>query len=175
MQKSIIIIILFSELLFTGCKKDSNQNNNPPTPPAFQSYIKFKLDNVQTECNAQITASYFPLIPDTAIAISGGWNSGAIRLAISGDQQVLTTGTYTFSPIKWHGATYWTSSPGGIRYTAGTDLFGGNMYSGSGYITITQFSAQYVKGTFEFITGIDIPTNTFKTVTNGEFYVKRGN
>lgn len=173
MQKGFIIILLVSELLFAGCKKDNDQNNSPATPPAFQSYIKFKLDNVLTECNAQITASYFPLIPDTSISISGGWNSVGIKLDVSGNQQLLTTGTYTFNSAKWHSGTIWANSPT-VRYVAGMDLFL-NMYSGSGYITITEISAQYVKGTFEFITGIDIPTNTFKTVTNGEFYVKRAN
>ncbi len=174
MQKAIIIIILFSELLFTGCKKDSNQTNPPATPPAFQSYIKFKVDNVPVECNAQISASYLPLIPDTSIWIAGASNIADIRLQVSGNQQLLTTGTYTFNSAKWHSGTIWTKSPGAVRYVAGMDLFLMN-YSGSGYVTITEISAQYVKGTFEFITGIDIPTITFKTVTNGEFYVKRNN
>ena len=168
-----LAITIFSLFLLPGCKKDKTQNNTPPPPPPFQSYIKFKLDNVQTECTAFITATYIPSNPDTAININGSWNTGAMRLEVSGNHQLLTPGTYTFNSGKWHSGTIWTTNPG-MKYVAGMDLYPlNNIYSGSGSITITEISTQYVKGTFEFITGIDIPTNTFKTVINGEFYIKR--
>jgi Family of unknown function (DUF6252) len=168
MQK--IIIIAFIYIMFSGisCKKNDSQNTIPP----FQSYIRFKLDNVQTECTSLIKATYFPQFPDTAITISGAFAAGAIALYIH-NAQLLAPGIYTFNSAKGYSGTIWTNGPGAIRYVAGADLFL-NLYGGSGQITITEISTVYVKGTFDFVTAVDIPTNTFKTVTNGTFNIKRG-
>lgn len=169
MQKIIIRFGICTSILCISCKKN-NIPDNVPIPP-FQSYIKFKLDNVQTECNSLIKATYFQQFPDTAITISGAFAIGSIALRAS-NSPLLTPDTYTFNSAKWHSGTIWTNSPSAVRYVAGADLFL-NLYNGSGQITITEISTGFVKGTFEFITGVDIPTNTFKTVTNGEFNIKR--
>jgi Family of unknown function (DUF6252) len=169
MQKIINIIFFSALLLCLGCKKYPPQN----TSPVFQSYLKFKLNNVPIECTALIKATYFlpSITPDTAITITGSWADGDIALAVI-KGQLLTPGTYTFTSSKLHSGTIWTKSPAG-RYIAGADLFLG-VYNGSGQITITEISTDYVKGNFDFITGVDITTNTFKTVTSGEFHIKRG-
>lgn len=170
MKKVIILILLFSQFFSISCKKDNSQNNTPPTP--FQNYIKFKLDNVQTECTSLIKATYFQSLPDTSIKISGAWNAGSFALDLSGNGQTLKPGIYTFNSTKWHSGTIWTTSPA-IRYVAGMDLYL-NIFEGSGNVTISEISNEYIKGTFEFITGIDIPTSTFKTVASGVFHIKRG-
>jgi hypothetical protein len=167
LQKAIIITVVFASLCCASCKKSA--------PPPFQSYLKFNLDAVQTECNAHIKATFMSpsLGPDNILTISGDWAGGSIELDLN-DGQVLIPGTYTFQSRKWRTADIWINEPTGRYYSAG---WGGLLKSrlyGSGQITISEISPEYVKGTFEFVTGVDIHTTDLKTVTNGEFHIKRG-
>jgi hypothetical protein len=45
--------------------------------------------------------------------------------------------------------------------------------TGSGKLVILETSHEYVKGNFEFITGVTSSTNQKRTVTHGEFHIKR--
>ena len=160
-------------ILFAGCKKTKE-------PAPQQNYIRFTIDGVAVECKAYTHAS-IPQNPDRIIGISGNYPGGSIELKLT-EGSSLTAKQYLFEPFTDRSGEIWTSGPTGTHYGAGSGLFYPNV-DGSGQITITEISAGtgtvymndgYVKGTFEFTTAIDISTNTFKTVTAGEFYVKRG-
>ncbi|OSZ77563.1 hypothetical protein CAP36_14410 [Chitinophagaceae bacterium IBVUCB2] len=166
-MKKIIIATLCSILFFSSCKK----SNSPDPTPVFQSYLKFKLDGVTTECTSLINATYFAGIPDSVVTVTGAWANGSIAFRAS-KKPLLTTGTYPFMSTKWDHGTIWTQTPA-ARYVAGADTHL-SSYGGSGQIIITEQSSQYVKGTFEFITVQDPATGIFKTVTDGEFHIKRG-
>lgn len=170
MKKSTWLFLTPIILFFISCTDKGDQS----PPPAVQSYIKFKLDNNQVQCTSLITASYFTSVPDSQLTINGAWSTGSFKLEISGSNSPLVPGNYTFAANKWHSGHIFTNSPAG-RFVAGMDLFL-NSFNGSGNVNITDISPQYVKGTFEFITGIDSsnPSLPAKTVTAGEFYVKRG-
>ncbi len=170
MQKLIIILSIYCIVLCNACKKNSDANNTPT--PTFQSYVRFYMNNAETECTTLIKATYFPQFPDTAIMISGAFAGGAIALYVH-NAQILTPGTYTFNAGKGYSGIIWTNSPNAVRYVAGADSFL-NLYGGSGQITIIEISSGYVKGSFEFITEVDKATNTYKSVTNGIFNIKRG-
>jgi hypothetical protein len=167
MKRTIILIVIFAVLSGVNCKKDNTQS--------FQSYLKFKLDNVQTECNAHITATYLPstISPDVIITISGNWTDGAIALKLN-EGQVLTPGTYIFQNGTSRSGELWTTGPLARYYAAvGGGVFNPSI-NDSGQITITEISADYIKGSFDFVTHVDGSTNTFKTITSGEFHIKRG-
>jgi Family of unknown function (DUF6252) len=167
MKRVIVIGVVFTAVLVASCKK----NNTQP----FQSYLKFKLDNVQTECNSHISATYLPptVGADNIISISGNWVGGAVALKLN-EGQVLTPGTYIFQTGTWRSGEIWTDGPASRYYGAGGGGDFNSLVYGSGHIIITAISAEYVKGNFNFVTYIDGATNSFKTVTNGEFYIKRG-
>lgn len=155
--------------LFLGCKKSSDQS-------PFMSYLRFNLDGVRTECNNHIRATYLPstIGPDEIISISGDWSGGSIELKIqnpSSPSQPLTPMKYIFEPFTQRSGTIWITGPTGSLYGAGSCFFCPQV-DGSGSITITEISPEYVKGSFEFITAATY--STFKTVTNGEFHIKRG-
>lgn len=159
--------LLFGFLLcLISCKKDNNE-------PAFQSYLRYKLDGVQVESNAHIKATYLPptIGPDKVITISGDWSGGSISLYLN-ESQVLAAGQYLFDPFTWRTGEVWASGPGG-RYYIGGSCLGCATVTGSGKVIITEINAEYVKGSFEFVTGVDAATSTFKTVTDGEFHIKR--
>ncbi len=165
MNKILIAFLLAT--LFAGCKKSD-------TPPSFQSYIRFKLDGGQTECTEHIRATYLPATigPDNVITISGDWPGGSISLYLN-ESVVLSARQYLFEPFKWRSGEIWTTGPSGRHYGGGSCL-ACSQVDGPGQITFTEINAEFVKETFEFVTGVDIATTAFKTVTNGEFHIKRG-
>ncbi len=161
------IAIACSVFALSGCKKDN-------TGAAFQSYLRYKVDGVQVESNTHIRATYLPATigPDQVITISGDWSGGSLSLYLN-EPQVLAVGQYLFNPFTWRTGEVWTSGPSGRYYIGGSCLSCATT-TGSGKIDITEISAEYIKGTFEFVTGTDAATSTFKTITNGEFHIKRG-
>ncbi len=165
MKKIIPCILLIITVCLIACKKNDVE-------PAFTSYLRFNLEAVPTACNTRINASYLPpaIGPDKIITLSGTWANGSIEFYLN-EAEVLKAGNYPLQADKWRIFTLYSSDPNGRTYTAGAS---GGIVFGSGSITITEISAEYVKGNFEFITGIDGATNTFKTVTNGDFHIKRG-
>ena len=171
MKKNIVIAAVFIALLNIHCKK--NENNTDP----FQSYLRFKIDNVQTECNAHIKATYMPptIGPDNIISISGSWGGGSIELGLNeaSSGQVLTTGTYTFLPGMVRSGELWITTFPSAYYSG----FGGGVFNplvlGSGQVTFSEVSPGYVKGSFECVL-TDLAGTTLKVITSGEFHIKRG-
>ena len=157
---------MFFPILFAGC---TTNLDNPP----FSSYLRFKADGVQTECTEHIRATYLPptISPDKVITISGDWAGGSISLYLN-EPDVLVARQYLFEPFTWRTGECWVSGPS-ARYYIGGSCLGCSSVTGSGKITFLEINPGYVRGTFEFVTGIDPATNTFKTVTNGEFHINR--
>ena len=93
-------------------------------------------------------------------------NSGSIRIDIPatfGETKV----TDNFNSLR-----FTLFGIDNTNYYAGDGGISGGVI-GSGKINILELSNDYVKGTFDFITGPDAITRVKKAVTNGEFYFKR--
>ena len=162
-MKSELKISLWAILIsisIAGCKKSNDQ--------PFQSYIRMAINGTAVACNANIKATA-PLLgsADGYITISGDWATGSVKLEINEGSQI-TPGDYLFEAGKFRQATVRVSGQG---YLAGAVLFGPVI--GSGKIKILEISNDYVKGSFEFITGIFPLGGISQTVTNGEFHIKR--
>ncbi len=154
-------------LLLANCSKP-----NDSTPNSFTSYIKGKVDGVVFECTTNISATKpFPTGADVYLEINGGWSTGSVYLIINNGtgSAAIAPGAYIFETSKyWRG----TITVDGRSYGAG----GGYITTplqGSGKITILEISSEYVKGSFEFTSKPDDVSGVVKTVTNGEFYIKR--
>ncbi|RZK23834.1 MAG: hypothetical protein EOO56_03685 [Hymenobacter sp.] len=77
-------------------------------------------------------------------------------------------GTYLFAPASASWATY---TAGGVKYYAGTAPgYSTGAVLGGGTITVTEYTASSIMGTFSF-TAVDPVTGTTKTVVGGKFYV----
>ena len=164
---SVFLIIVSSSV---ACKKDGK--------PSVQNYMRFKLDGMQVECDKHFYASYRSTVgPDANITFYAGWGDNALdfQLFTLGTTDI-TPGQYVFGPNKAYWAQLWpngTTSGSGISYSAGSVAQSATI-AGSGQITIIEINADYIKGSFDFITGTNSITGLFKTVTNGEFLIKRG-
>ena len=84
----------------------------------------------------------------------------------------FTAGTYNFQTGVVRNATKYQNNDG---YAAGffCPSFSTCLFYGSGKIIIQEINKKYIKGTFEFVTDVNAATSTFKTVSNGEFYINR--
>jgi hypothetical protein len=173
MKLSLKSVPVFTIILLSiaACKKDNKQS--------VQNYMRFKLDGVQVTCDGKFGASYKSTVgPDANITFYSGWGDNAL------DFQIFTyattdimPGQYVFGPGKAYFAQLWpngTLTTPGIHYSyeAGS-IISSPSIPGSGQITITEINADYIKGNFDFITGVNSATGLFKTVTNGEFLIKR--
>jgi hypothetical protein len=157
MKFSVAAIIIF--LLFANCSKSKDSSTNSA------SYLKGKIDGVAFECNSHIHATRPQPPGDSHLVFSGDWSTGSIELINSNSSGSITPGEYIFVASEYRRGTIWIN---GFPYGAGDDPSSGTLH-GSGKITILEISSEYVKGNFEFTTY----ANPVKTVTNGEFYIKR--
>ena len=165
---SVIIFILLS---LVGCKKDNSPDSS------FTSYLRGKIDGVAFECTSNIFASrpYHETDFSNDVTIKGEWPLYSIHLFVHSGGSNITTGTYVFQSDKIHFAQI--SNYSAIYYFAGVHSTFYSPYSGligSGRITITEISYKNIRGTFEFVTDTNYITKLSKTVTDGEFYIKRG-
>jgi hypothetical protein len=170
-KSSIRLSTVFFLLLcfFSGCSKNKDSN--------IQSYLKGKLDGVAFECTSNIRAFKPMPVPgqgdDPTLIVTGDWPMYSLKLNIFGEGSSITTGDYVFRSDKNRSATLWHN--GTVAYYAGHSSCLGcpaQLY-GSGRITITEISEKILRGTFEFTTATDPVTMISKTVSEGEFYIKR--
>jgi len=168
MKKLFVFTVLIISIC--SCKK----NNDTPV----QSFIRFKLNGTQVECDNKIWASYKSTVgPDASITFYGRWQDNEIDFEMFNNSVEITSGQYVFSPSNAFSAIIWpngTAQTNGVHYSflAGTPL-GASTTAGSGQIIITEINSNYIKRSFEFITDVNSSTGTFMTVTNGEFNIKR--
>lgn len=159
-------------LSIAACKKDGKPN--------VQNYMRFKLDGVQVECDGKYYATpKLTVGPDANITFSAGWGDNALDFQLFTQATTdIIPGQYVFAPGKsywaqlWPNGTYYTPGPH-YSYEAGS-IASSSTIAGSGQITIIEINAEYIKGSFDFITGVNSINGLFKTVTNGEFLIKRG-
>ena len=151
-----------------SCKKGSDD---------FTNYIKGKLDGVAFESNSNIKAFKPMPVPgqngsDPTLIITGDWPMYSLKLNIYGEGSSISKGTYVFQADKNRSATLWYN--GVDAYYAGNgSSFLPLQLHGSGRITILEISEKSIKGTFEFISEVNGANMLSKTVTEGEFHIKR--
>lgn len=157
------IVIACIVLSLSACKKETDTST---------SYLKGKVDGVAFECNSNITATAGGA-GDKTIFFRGDVSPWSFRFYLDGQGSDISAGTYNFQTGIVRNAVVYQNNDG---FSAGyfCDPFAPCVFYGSGKITIQGISKKYIKGTFEFVTAVNPATGTFKTVSNGEFYVKRG-
>ena len=172
MKKTVLLACLAIAIIFSfgSCKKNNESS----------SYIKGSIDGAAFECTSGIQANKPMPLPsgpsDPSLFIKGIWDGYSIKLLLNeqASGRSLSTGTYTFESGKDGSATIWQNNTESFYAGSSSFCFGCPItLSGRGTITISEISKNHVKGSFEFVTGVNMPTSTIKTVTNGEFYVKR--
>ncbi len=162
MKLSSVVIAYFIFSL-SACKKETGTGSN--------SYLKGKVDGVAFECNSDIRATAGGA-GDKTIFFRGSVSPWSFQFYLDGQGSDITAGTYNFQTGIVRNAIVYQNNDG---YSAGyfCPSFSPCSFYGSGKITIQEISKKYIKGTFEYITDVSPATSTFKTVSNGEFYIKR--
>ena len=153
-----ILLLIFIQL---GCSKDSD----------LPDFLKCKIDGVPFACSSGFRASSKDA-RSSALFFEAAAPGYFFKFFIDEQGTDIKTGTYVFEYGKIRSATFYENNNG---YSSGyyKCLFGPCILYGSGKITITSINKKHVEGTFEFITAVDGSTNTFKTVTDGEFNINR--
>ncbi|HQW44488.1 MAG: DUF6252 family protein [Chitinophagaceae bacterium] len=161
MKLSSIVIACFV-LSLSACKKDIDTSS---------SYLKGKVDGVAFDCNSNIWATRGDA-GDKIISFRGNVSPWSFQFYLDGQGSNITAGTYNFQTGIEHSAVLYQNSDG---YSAGYFCSLGSpcSFRGSGKIIIQEITKKYIKGTFEYVTDVNAATSTFKTVTNGEFNIKR--
>lgn len=155
---SLLILVITN----SSCKKDISSSN----------YLRGKVDGVGFECATSDISATTGSAGESTIFISGGWPSYTLRLLMDGQGTDITEGTYTFQTGKKLNAVIWqNNTPYSTGYFCG--FFTPCTFSGSGRITILEINKKKIRGTFEFTTGIYAGTGLFKTVTDGDFFIRR--
>lgn len=167
MKMVFITAALSVMLLLVYCSKSNDFS---------ASYLKGTMDGIAFECTANIQANKPEPIPglgsDPTLRITGEWPLYSLKLILHNSGSSLSVGTYVFEGGQTRSATIVHN--GVDSYYAGNGgLFNPVSLYGSGRITIQEINSMYVKGSFEFVTAVNSTTGNFKTVTNGEFYIKR--
>ncbi len=161
MKPKILIAFLLISMSYIACKKDKS------TIP-FQSYLKYKMDGVQIECNEYLDARLTSTDGNSQmLTLDGKKAEVSIELELFEDHK-LTAGQYVFSADELRRGTIWIDQK---IYYAGDEGINNNLL-GSGKITITEINDGFVKGTFDFKTDPDFITHISKDITEGEFYMK---
>ncbi|MFZ1262916.1 MAG: DUF6252 family protein [Chitinophagaceae bacterium] len=162
-MKLLSIVIACFVLSLSACKKENDTS---------ASYLKGKVDGVAFECNSDIRATT-GAAGDATIFFRGDVSPWSFRFYLDGQGSDITAGTYNFQTGILRNAVVYQNNDG---YAAGyfCDPFAPCVFYGSGKIIIQEINKKYIKGTFEFVTNVSGATGTFKTVTDGEFHIKRG-
>lgn len=154
-------------LLFANCSKPKDFTTN---------YMRGKIDGVAFDCIANIKAFKPMPVPgqgsDPTIIITGNWPMYSLKLNIYGEGSSITAGTYVFQADKNRSATLWYNNIDAY-YAGNGSIFLPPQLHGSGRITILEISENFIRGTFEFTSEVDPGTMISKTVSEGEFYIKR--
>ena len=161
-MKLLSIVIACFVLSLSACKKENDTS---------ASYLKGKVDGVVFECNSNMTATAGGA-GDKTIFFRGDVSPWSFRFYLDGQGSDITAGTYNFQTGVVRNATIYQNNDG---YAAGffCPSFSPCLFYGSGKIIIQEINKKYIKGTFEFVTDVNAATSTFKTVSNGEFYINR--
>ena len=146
--------ILFIALAIAGvsCKKDSD-NPTGGSGGVFKATIDGQVRSTSNPTFA---------LNSGMLNISGAFASGGMMSITV--QNFTAPGTFTIGGGNMHMGMYWPSARSNDQYVASGIL-------GTGTITVTAYSANNVKGTFNF-TGYNNAQQS-KAVTNGEFDISK--
>ena len=158
---NFLTVIICIIVCFTGCKKDTEANN----------YLRGKIDGVSFECVSEIWVTPEGA-GDKIISFRGDVSPWSVRFYLDGQGSNITAGTYIFQSGVLRNVILLNNTGNyGAGYFCG---FGTPCtFDGSGKIIILEINKKHIKGTFEFVTSVSPATSTFKTITDGEFYIKR--
>jgi hypothetical protein len=159
-------------LLFANCSKPKDYSTD---------YLKGNINGVAFECNNIKANTPMPGPSgsgggnDPTIIITGEWPMYTLKLNIYGEGSSIATGTYVFQADKHRSATIWYNSVDAYYAGPSGGGFSGLPLSltGTGKITILEINKKYIKGSFEFVTAVSGVPGLSKTVTGGEFHIKR--
>jgi hypothetical protein len=154
----LIILIL---LVLPGCNKDNGTSS---------SHINGKIDGVPFSCTTDLWATD-GRAGDKIIAIRSQ-APNYFLLYLDGAGTDINPGVYNFQPGKTWNAVFYENNTG---YSAGQfcSYFSPCEYYGSGKITIRAINKEHVEGSFEFVTNTGGSAGVAKTVTEGDFNVRR--
>ncbi len=153
------LLILFAVLSFLGsCKK---------TKPPFKSYFRLTINGTAVTADQEIRAS--GTNQNGALFLYGRWLTGELSISLLSYDNTLGEKIVSSNT----GSPRFELYEGQTLYYAGDNGFSGSQ-TGSGKINILEINDGFVKGTFQFVSGPYMFTNQIRTVTNGEFHIKRG-
>jgi hypothetical protein len=158
-MKQILILYLACSFL-SGCKKSSQ---------SFQSYLRMTIDGTRA-VTADLEIRANNPRGGNALFVSGRWSGGDLSISLNPYDNSI--GEKIIVPTTFTNITPRFSLDDPELYYAGDNGLSGGVV-GSGKINILEISNDYVKGTFQFTSGRNSFTNQIRTVTNGEFYIKR--
>ena len=157
----LFLLSCFAFMFLVGCKKSESTQH-------FQSYFRMTIDGTRTvTADQEITASN-PRTP--LLVLYGRWSTGELRIELNSYDNSLGEKIIVANPGGITTPRFSLFDPGSEGYYAGDDGISQTV-TGSGKINILEISNEYIKGTFQFISGPRY--NVIRTVTNGEFHIKR--
>ncbi len=157
-----IPLVLVSLLILPGCSKDNGTSS---------SYINGKIDGVPFSTTNDLWATD-GRAGDKIIAIRSQ-SPYYFLLYLDGGGSDINPGIYDFVPgPNERSAVFYENN---IGYSAGqfSCYYGTCPFYGSGKITIRAINKKHVEGSFEFVTNVNGSTGVAKTVSEGDFNVRR--
>ena len=164
-MKSFSRLVLFLTGFFfslAGCKKDTD----------FTSYINGTLDGVPFSCTTNIRTNGSNEGAPPQVFVIGDWSVYSIHLIINGEGSNVTTGQHVLQVDKHSSITLFEGQTG--YYAGSDDPYNPQHLLGSGKITLTEFSKNYIRGSYEFVSEPRPGTGIIKTISGGGFYIRRG-
>lgn len=167
MKNSVTFLMLIFSLsafsVFTSCGKEKGKKPSKEEEPSEKYFLTALVDGVSFgDPNDTNGGSMHKQGGTTYLILGLEENSGRQIYMLIDLTDPSTTGTFT-------------SMSNGVefRYADGSiNLWVADESSGSGTLTITESTSDYVKGTFSF-TGVDSSDNSTVQVTQGEFKAKK--
>lgn len=171
-MKILIQLLCFTilSILSPGCKKEKKNTT--------QNYMRFNLNGTLVECDNKFYATpKLTVGTDANITFYARWGDNELDFQLFTFSTDIIPGQYVFGPNKAYAAEIWPQgtalSPGSHpSYLAGSTVQAASI-AGSGQITITEINTDHIKGSFDFVTGVNSTTGLSMTVTGGQFDIKR--
>jgi hypothetical protein len=162
---------LFLSFFLPACKKGNNKST-------FQNYMRFSLNGTSVNCDNKFYASpKLTVGQDANISFYARWGDNELDFQLFTFNTDIIPGQYVFGPNKAYAAEIWPQGTASLPGTHPSYLAGSTVQSasieGSGQITINEINAEHIRGSFDFVTGVNGLTGLFMSVTNGQFDIKR--
>lgn len=162
-MKRFFLLCLVATFL-SACKKD--------TKAEIESYLRLSVNGNPVTATKWLTHNYSSQKVNT-IHMSGGWADGSNgSVDIDFINFPYTTGVWTVWTDK---IVFQLWTPQYYSSTGGSNVNPNSPGAGSGKFAIIEINAEYMKGTFSFITDSAAIGQPKMIVTNGEFQIKRSN